>query len=346
MIGAKKARSTVEKYSPAPIPIASCCTEAILSNDLAGIVVSWNPGAQQLYGYTAEEIIGQPLTTVIPEHLREESMQCLRDVAAGQPPARRETVRRRKNGSLIHVSLVVSPVKNSKGEIIGASTIAHDISERKRAEECERLAAVVESSDDAIIGQDLDGAIFAWNPGAETLFGFTASEAVGRPIQMLLPPERATEESQILARIRSGQRVNHFETVRIRKDGKRLDVSVTISPIRDRSGAVVGASTIARDITPRKPAEEARERLAAVVESSDDAIIGKDLNGTIIAWNPGAENLFGYTASEAVGNPLQMLLPQVAAWTNVSNRKSSSLSSRRRALGKGPALDSPRCTES
>jgi two-component system, cell cycle sensor histidine kinase and response regulator CckA len=309
MIRANKARSRAEKPSFALAVVGCCCDHAVLGSDLAGIVVSWNKRAQDLYGYTAEEMIGQPITTVIPEHLHDESLQFLRDVAAGQPPARHETVRRRKNGSLVHVLLIISPVKNSKGEIIGASTTTHDISERKRAEECERLAAVVESSDDGIIGQGLDGTIFAWNPGAERLYGFTASEAVGKPIQMLLPPERANEESEILARIGRGERIRHFETVRLQKDGKRIDVSVTISPIRDRTGTINGASRIARDISERKCAEEMRDRLAAVVESSDDAIIGKNLDGTIIAWNPGAENLFGYTASEAVGKPIQMLLP-------------------------------------
>jgi|HubBroStandDraft_4_1064222.scaffolds.fasta_scaffold00030_21 PAS domain S-box-containing protein len=309
MIRANKVRSRAEKESLALTLVGFCCDHAVIGSDLAGIIVSWNKGAQDIYGYTAEEMIGQSITTAIPEHLHDDGLQFLRDVAAGQPPARHETVRRRKNGSLVHVLLIVSSVKNSKGEIIGASTITHDITERKRGEECERLAAVVESSDDAIIGQNLDGAIFAWNPGAERLYGYSASEAVGRPIQMLLPPERASEESEILERIGRGERIRHFETVRVQKDGKRIDVSVTISPIRDRSGAIVGASKIARDITERKRAEEVRERLAAVVESSDDAIIGKNLDGTIIAWNPGAESLFGYTASEAVGKPIQMLLP-------------------------------------
>jgi two-component system, cell cycle sensor histidine kinase and response regulator CckA len=271
--------------------------------------VSWNKGAQDFYGYTAEEMIGQPITTVIPEHLHDESLQFLREVKAGEPPARHETVRRRKNRSLVQVLWIVSPVKNSNGKIIGASTTTHDISERKRGEECERLAAVVESSDDAIIGQSLDGTVFAWNPGAERLYGYRASEAVGKPIQMLLPPERANEESEILVRIRRGERVNHFETVRVRKDGNRVDVSVTISPVRDRTGTINGASRIARDISERKRAEDARERLAAVVESSDDAIIGKNLDGTIIAWSSGAETLFGYTASEAVGKPILMLVP-------------------------------------
>ncbi len=309
MIRANQARSKAENLSRELPAIASSFDGAIVRSDLAGIVVAWNASAEDLYGYTAQEMIGQPIVTVIPERLHEESLRVLQKITAGKSHPRYETVRRRKGGSLIEVSLVVSPVKNSLGEIIGASTIAREIVDRKHREVCEHLAAVVESSDDAIIGKSLDGTITAWNPGAADLFGYSPLEAMGKPIQMLLPPERINEESEILDRIRNGQRVKHFETVRVRKDGTEVHVSVTISPIRDRSGAIIGASQIARDITDRLRAEEARERLAAVVEFSDDAIIGKSLDGTITAWNPGAENLFGYSASEAVGKSIEMLLP-------------------------------------
>jgi len=283
--------------------------EAIVSSNLDGIVVAWNKSAQDLYGYSAEEMIGRPIAAVLPEHVHEESLQILRGIAGGQSTARYETVCKRKSGSLAHVSLIVAPARNSKGQIIGYSTIAHDITERRRREECEFLASVVESSDDAIIGRSLDGTISAWNPGAEKLFGYSASEAVGKPIEMLLPAEREKERSDILARIIRGEYVNHVETVRVRKDRTKVDVSVTMSAIKDRGGAIVGASHIARDITDRIRAKDVRERLAAVLESSDDAIIGTTLDGTITSWNPGAENLFGYPASEAVGKSIEMLLP-------------------------------------
>jgi two-component system, cell cycle sensor histidine kinase and response regulator CckA len=309
MIRANKARSQAENRNRELLALVPSSDGATVSSDLEGIVVAWNESAEDLYGYTVEEMIGQPIATVIPERLHEENLRVLQGIAAGKSLARYETVRRRKGGGLIQVSLVVSPVKNSLGEIVGASTIAREIIDRKHREECERLAAVVESSDDAIIGETLDGTITAWNTGAANLFGYSPLEAVGTPIQMLLPQERVTEESEILERIRNGQRVKHFETVRVRKDGKEVHVSVSISPIRDRSGAIMGASQIARDITDHMRAEEVRERLAALVESSDDAIISKNLDGTITAWNPGAENLFGYSASEAVGQPIQILLP-------------------------------------
>ncbi len=309
MIRANKARSEAKNRSRELPAIASSFDGAIIRSDLAGIVVAWNASAEELYGYTAQEMIGQSIATVVPERSHEESLSVLEGIAAGKSLARYETVRRRKEGSLIQVSLVVSPVRNSQGEIVGASTVAREIIDRKYREECERLTAVVESSDDAIIGESLDGTITAWNPGAENLFGYSPVEAMGKPVQMLLPPERINEESEILERIRNGQQVKHFETVRVRKDGTQVHVSVTISPIRDRSGAIIGASRIARDIADRMRAEELRERLAAVVESCEDAIIGKSMDGTITDWNPGAENLFGYSASEAMGKPIEMLLP-------------------------------------
>ena len=139
--------------------------------------------------------------------------------------------------------------------------LEEEVSERKWREEVRgHLAAVVESSDDAIISKTLDGTITSWNPGAKKLFGYSSPEAVGKLMAMLVPPERAHEESDILARIACGERVDHFETVRVRKDGKRIDVSVTISPIKDNSGTIVGASKIARDISDRKRAEEALRR--------------------------------------------------------------------------------------
>lgn len=277
--------------------------DAMLSIDLSSKIVSWNKGAEQLFGYAAAEIVGKPVTILIPAELQEEAEQFLKEVGAGRLVNRDQIVRRRKDGSLIYVSLTISPVRDFEGQIVGASAIAHDISERRRAEELrERLASVVESSDDAIVSKNLEGVITAWNSGAEKLFGYSSAEAVGKPILMLLPPERASEEADILARIRRGESVEHFETVRVRKDGKRIDVSATISPIKGGSGAIVGASKIARDITERKHAEEelARSRqaledqtllLQSVLDSISDGLVAADEQGKFILWNPAAEKI-------------------------------------------------------
>src|SRR4030095_13588455 len=143
------------------------------------------------------------------------------------------------------------------------------------------LARVVESSDDAIVSKNLDGIITSWNRAAERVFGYSAAEAIGQSIRMIIPADRQLEEDMVLARIRSGEAVTHFETVRQRKDGTRFPISLTVSPIHDDTGRVIGASKIARDLTDRTQAAVTSRRLAAVVESSDDAIITKDLNSII-----------------------------------------------------------------
>ena len=169
----------------------------------------------------------------------------------------------------------------------------------KTLAELARLAFIVESSDDAIISEDLNGAILTWNRGAAAIYGYSAEEAIGRSTNLLVPLDRAAEEEAILARIRAGLRIQHFETVRIKKSGVTIDVSLTISPILDEENRVVGASHVSRDISERRRLEVANAQLAAIVESSEDAIVSKDLTGTIKTWNAKAERIFGYSATEA-----------------------------------------------
>ena len=188
-----------------------------------------------------------------------------------------------------------------------------DVTDRKQAEETTgRLAAIVESSDDAIIGKTLDGTILSWNHGAEKLYGYSAQEAVGKSILMLLPPDHHDELLHILKKLERGERITQCETVRVRKDGTPLEVALTISPLLDEKGRVVGASTIARDITARKRSEAAlRERKArhrAILEASLDAIITIDERGTIKSTNPATERMFGYSAAEMVGCNVNMLM--------------------------------------
>lgn len=172
------------------------------------------------------------------------------------------------------------------------------------------LAAIIASSDDAIISKDLNGIISSWNEGARRIFGYEASEMIGQSVLKLIPPDLAYEEESILRMIRSGERIDHFETMRMRKNGERFPVSVTISPIRDDAGKIVGASKILRDITDRRRMDDSRFRLAAIVDSADDAIISKDLNGIITSWNQGARRLFGYEAEEMIGQSIVRLIPE------------------------------------
>jgi PAS domain S-box-containing protein len=171
------------------------------------------------------------------------------------------------------------------------------------------LAAIVASSDDAIIAHDLDGNITLWNIAAERLLGYTAAEALGKPTLMLFPPDRRNDEHETLKRVWNGENVSHFETVFAARDGRCVDVSVTISLILDASGSAIGASKIARDLTDRKQSDVAALRLGAIVESSDDAIVSKDLNGIVTSWNVAAERMFGWTADEMIGQSITRVIP-------------------------------------
>jgi PAS domain S-box-containing protein len=169
-----------------------------------------------------------------------------------------------------------------------------------------RLAAIVEFSDDAIISKTTDGIITSWNQGAHRLFGYSASEAIGQPTTMLFAPERLDEEAGILARVGGGERIDSFETVRVRKDGHRIEISATISPIRDEMGTIVGASKIARDITQRKRAAEALAEQAKILDLAQ--VIVRDPDGRILRWSHGAEKLYGYSPDEALGHISHELL--------------------------------------
>lgn len=197
-----------------------------------------------------------------------------------------------------------------------ANGIVLEIGER-RAESLSnaRLAAVLlASSDDAIIGKTTDGIITEWNKGAESVFGYSAAEVIGKPIALLLPPDLLEEEQKILEQIRSGQKIDHFETRRRRKDGAVIDVSVTISPIYDEEGVLIGASKIARNITAAKKDRQAlmeREaHLQSVLDTVPDAMIVIDTRGKIQSFSATAERLFGYSASEAVGKNVNFLMPE------------------------------------
>src|SRR6266446_4850777 len=191
---------------------------------------------------------------------------------------------------------------NAAGMPVRAVGVIRDITARKSAEEVQaRLAAIVTSSADAIVGKTLDGIVTSWNKAAERMFGYPAGEMIGQSIRRLIPSDRQAEEDMILGCLARGDRVEHHETVRMAKDGRTIDVSVTCSPVRDAEGRVIGASKIVRDITARKQAEKLLRRQADLLDQSHDAIFTWKIGGGIAYWSRGAEVLYGYTPEEAIG---------------------------------------------
>jgi PAS domain S-box-containing protein len=232
--------------------------------------MSWNGAAARVFGYRAEEIIGQPIFRIIPPDLYYEEEEILKKLRAGERIDHHETVRLRKSGERVAVSVTISPVKDATGRVIGASKIARDISDRRANDEIRvQLAAIVDSADDAIISKDLNGIVKSWNAGAYRMFGYTAQEMIGQSILRLIPEKLHYEEDEILQKLRRGERIDHYETRRQKKNNDLIDVSVTISPMRDNTGAVIGASKIARDISDRKRIEQ------LLIQSEKLAVTGR-----------------------------------------------------------------------
>jgi PAS domain S-box-containing protein len=289
--------------------VVESADDAIITKTLEGVITSWNRGAQRIFGYTADEVIGKSVTILIPDDHLDEEPSILARIRAGERIEHYETVRMRKDGTFVNISLTVSPIRGADGVIIGASKIARDITEHRRAQETLRAQTeVISQAYDAIFLRDSDGAITLWNRGAERTYGYTEEEALGRSPHELLQTVPPIPLEEIYGHLR---RAGYWEgeLTHTRKDGEQIIVETRWATVRDERGATTSVLEITRDVTERKRAAERLLQVAAIVENTDDAIISKDLNGRILSWNPGAERLYGYTAAEAVGNPVTMLIP-------------------------------------
>ena len=244
---------------------------AIYTTDKAGRITFYNEAAEMMWGrsprlredqWCGSWKLYRPDGTPLPHD------ECPMAIAlkTGQAVRGEEAVVERPDGTRVPFASYPTPIFTASGELAGAVNMLVDLTHHKLADEnAQRLASIVTSSDDAIISKDLTGIILSWNRGAERLFGYTSEEAIGRPVVMLIPSDRVNEERSILEQIRRGQRIDHYETVRRRKDGSLVDISLTISPIFRADGKIVGASKIARDITDRRRAQEQQKILLAEI---------------------------------------------------------------------------------
>lgn len=249
--------------------IVEIAKDAIISVDANQRITLFNQGAEAIFGYTSEEILGQPLDLLLPERFVTPHRCYMSGFAHSDGKARRmgersEIFGLRKDGSEFPAEASISRLNLGNETLFTA--ILRDISDYKQAEATlSQLAAIVESSEDAIISKSLDGTITSWNASAQKLYGYTPGEAIGRSISLLLPADKLDEEAQFLERLQQGEHIQHYETVRKRKDGTVVDISLTVSPIKDATGKIIGASKIARDITQQRAIAKMKSEFISIV---------------------------------------------------------------------------------
>ncbi|HXH31889.1 MAG TPA: PAS domain S-box protein [Bacteriovoracaceae bacterium] len=275
--------------------------DAITFQDLDGNILAWNRGAETMYGYSEAEALRMNIVDTVPHEYQEQAREFLASLKRGELVPNLETKRKHKDGRIIDVWLTNTKLTDDKGKLTGIATTERDISERMGAlEKFRRMATVIQDSNDAITFQDLDGNILAWNRGAETMYGYSESEALRMNIVDTVPHEYQEQARDFLASLKRGELVPTRETKRKHKDGRIIDVWLTNTKLTDDKGKFTGIATTERDISERMGALEKFRRMATVIQDSNDAITFQNLEGNILAWNKGAENMYGYSEAEAL----------------------------------------------
>lgn len=265
-------------YNSVHEAIVAASDDAIISHDLNGKISNCNNGAIQMFGYSLPEMKGKNVADLIPDERKLERQMIGENIKKGEKLFHFDTIRITKSGTEKYVLLTLLPIFDNENNLIGATQIFRDMSFRRLADEKQAtLAAIVSSSDDAIVSKTLNGIITSWNGAATSLFGYQEEEVLGKHISIIIPKERIEEETVIINNIRAGKKVDHFETVRVAKDGTERYISLTVSPIKSSDGRIIGASKVARDISVRVEAEKQRklfiERLQELNDYKDEFMV-------------------------------------------------------------------------
>lgn len=289
--------------------IIASAMDAIISVDAEERIMVFNAAAERMFGCAAQEALGKKLSRFIPSRFRKGHSKHIRAFGAGSGAPRPmgnllSIYGLRSNGEEFPIESSISHIEVQGGKLF--TVILRDITTRKRNEELiKRFAAIVEFSDDAIISKTLDGLVTSWNPAAEKMFGYKEEEVIGKPITIIFPPDRIAEEKEILIRIKRGEFIRHYETIRQRKDGRKIDVSATVSPLKDPAGKIIGVSKILRDITEAKQSQQQLKMLRTCIANINDIIIVTEPNARgeprIVFANEALERLTEYKQEETLG---------------------------------------------
>jgi two-component system, cell cycle sensor histidine kinase and response regulator CckA len=318
--------------------VLDAAPDAMVCVDAGGRITLVNSQAERLFGYRRAELEGELVELLVPEAIR-----------AGHPGRRAgyladpvprpmgpdmQLAGRRRDGSTFPAEISLSAIETDEGTLVMAAV--RDVTQqREAAATAARLASIIQSSHDAVIGETLARVVTSWNPGAERLYGYSAGEMVGRHIDVLILPVNRGAEKGIQASITRGDRVEQFESERVRKDGTTVSVSMTLSPIADSSGTIIGVSTVSRDLTGRQRAEA---RFRGLIEAAPDAMVCVDAAGRITLANAQAERLFGYRRAELEGQLVELLVPDAIRAGHPGRRAGYAADPVPRPMGAGMAL--------
>jgi hypothetical protein len=312
--------------------------DAMVCAGADGRIALVNAQAEQLFGYSRDELAGQPVEMLVPEGVRDAHPGHRAEYAADPRPrpmgAGMELAGRRRDGTTFPAEISLSAIDTDQGILVSAAV--RDVTGRRRAAHAAaQLASIIQSSHDAVIGKTLDQVITSWNPGAERLYGYTAGEMIGRHVEVLIPVPDREREAQVLAAVTRGERVEQYQTRRVRKDGTMVAVSLTMSPIAGATGAITGVATVTRDVTERQRADA---RFRGLLEAAPDAMVCAGADGRIALVNAQTERLFGYSRDELTGQPVEILVPDQVRELHPGHRARYVADPQPRPMGAGMEL--------